>query len=64
MIGILQYISPTIQFLIGFLVYHEPFSQSRLIGFGIVWGALILFWLENSHAQRRSTPPVTELGEG
>jgi chloramphenicol-sensitive protein RarD len=64
MIGILQYISPTMQFLIGFLVYHEPFSQAQLTGFGIVWLALILFWLENNHARRKPAPLVTELGEG
>jgi chloramphenicol-sensitive protein RarD len=64
MIGILQYISPTMQFLIGFLVYHESFSKSRMIGFGIIWLALIVFWLENSLARRRSILPVTELGEG
>ena len=64
MIGILQYISPTMQFLIGFLVYHESFSKSRMIGFGIIWLALIVFWLENNLARQRSIPPVTELGEG
>jgi chloramphenicol-sensitive protein RarD len=63
-IGILQYISPTLQFIIGFAVYHEPFSQSRLIGFGIVWLALIIFWVENRFAKRNPSPPVTELREG
>jgi chloramphenicol-sensitive protein RarD len=64
MIGILQYISPTMQFLIGFMVYNEPFSQSRLIGFAIIWLALIVFGLENHFAHRSSPPPITELGEG
>lgn len=52
MIGILQYLAPTIQFLIGVLVYKEPFDQSRLIGFGIVWLALIVFGVENYLANR------------
>lgn len=47
MIGILQFISPTIQFLIGVLVYNENFDRSDMIGFGLVWVALIIFWLEN-----------------
>jgi len=47
MIGILQFISPTIQFLIGVLVYNENFDRSDMIGFGLVWTALIIFWLEN-----------------
>lgn len=46
MIGILQYIAPTIQFLIGVFVYHEPFSRTQLTGFGMVWLAVLLFWLE------------------
>lgn len=46
MIGVLQYVNPTIQFLLGTLVYKEPFDHHRLIGFGIVWVALILFALE------------------
>jgi chloramphenicol-sensitive protein RarD len=64
MIGVLQYIAPTIQFLIGVFLYHEPFDQSRLIGFGLVWIALIIFWVENYLARRVLVPPIPELGEG
>ena len=64
MIGILQYIAPTIQFLIGVFLYREPFDQSRLIGFGLVWIALIIFWVENYLASRVPVPPIPELGEG
>ena len=46
MVGIMQYIAPTIQFLIGVFVYKEVFSSSKLIGFSIVWIALVIFWLE------------------
>jgi chloramphenicol-sensitive protein RarD len=53
MIGILQYINPTMQFLLGVLIYKEPFDHRRLIGFGVVWVALILFGLEGYFAQRR-----------
>lgn len=63
-IGILQYIAPTIQFLIGVLVYHEPFDRSRLIGFGLVWIALIIFWVESYFANRVPVRPIPELGEG
>ena len=64
MIGVLQYIAPTIQFLIGIFLYHEPFDRSRLIGFGLVWIALIVFWAENYLASRVPVPPIPELGEG
>lgn len=64
MIGVLQYLAPTIQFLIGIFIYKEPFDQSRLIGFGVVWLALIMFWLENYLANRVPVQPIPEMGEG
>lgn len=42
-IGILQYITPTIQFLLGTLLFKEPFDFHRLIGFVLIWLALIIF---------------------
>lgn len=64
MIGVLQYIAPTLQFLIGIFLYHEPFDRSRLIGFSMVWLALIIFWVENYLANRVPVRPIPELGEG
>jgi chloramphenicol-sensitive protein RarD len=64
MIGILQYIAPTLQFLIGVFLYHEPFDQSRLIGFSLVWLALLIFWVENYLAHRVPVQPIPEMGEG
>ena len=64
MIGILQYIAPTLQFLIGVFLYHEPFDQSRLIGFSLVWLALIIFWVENYLTHRVPVQPIPEMGEG
>ena len=55
LMGILQYIAPTLQFLLGVLVYHEPFDHNRLIGFSLVWAALLIFSVGGilSHRQRR-----------
>jgi chloramphenicol-sensitive protein RarD len=64
MIGVLQYLAPTIQFLIGIFIYKEAFDQSRLIGFGMVWLALIIFWVENYMANRVPLQPIPEMGEG
>lgn len=64
MIGVLQYFAPTIQFLIGVFLYKEPFDSTRFIGFGIVWLALIVFWVENFIAHRTPVEPIPELGEG
>jgi chloramphenicol-sensitive protein RarD len=63
-VGLLQYIAPTLQFLIGVFIYKEPFSHNQLIGFGIVWTALIIFLVENYLATRTSAEPLPELGEG
>jgi chloramphenicol-sensitive protein RarD len=46
-LGILQYIAPTLQFITGVFLFAEPFSQNKLIGFAIIWIALILFTIEN-----------------
>lgn len=63
-IGLLQYLAPTIQFLIGVFVYHEPFDQSRLIGFSLVWLALIIFWVESYLANRVPAQSIPEMGKG
>lgn len=42
-VGIMHYITPTCQFLLGVLIYGEAFRTSQAIGFGIVWVALIIF---------------------
>ena len=47
MIGFLQYLAPTLQFLIGVFVFHESFPSSRLLGFGMIWAALLLYSLES-----------------
>ncbi len=54
MIGIMQYIAPTLQFLIGVLVYKEPFSQAQFVGFAIVWVALLIFWFDGYASSRRA----------
>jgi chloramphenicol-sensitive protein RarD len=65
MIGIMQFIAPTLQFLLGVLLYKEPFSRDQLIGFSIVWLALIIFWLEGFYSSRVTSPePIPEMGEG
>lgn len=53
-LGLLQYLSPTLQFLLGVWLFHEPFSASRLAGFVLIWAALALFAAEGvlHHRQR------------
>lgn len=52
-LGLLQYIAPTLQFLSGVFLFGEPFSHNQLIGFGIIWVALILFTVENLGNRKR-----------
>lgn len=54
-LGFLQYIAPTFQFLIGVLLYGEDFSQDRIIGFCIIWVALLMFTIDGGVNHRRST---------
>jgi chloramphenicol-sensitive protein RarD len=42
-VGVLQYIAPTLQLCCGVLVMHEPFARDRLVGFALIWAALILY---------------------
>ena len=53
MIGLMQYIAPTCQILLGVLLYKEGFSATQAIGFGIVWTALIFFWIEGWWSRKR-----------
>lgn len=53
-VGLLQYIGPTLQFLIGVALYREPMPASRWVGFVLVWVALALFTAEALHHRRRA----------
>lgn len=45
-LGILQYISPSLQFMLGVWLFHEPFEPARLVGFALIWAALLVYSLE------------------
>jgi chloramphenicol-sensitive protein RarD len=42
-VGILQYIAPTLQLACGVLALHERFERTRVIGFALIWAALIVY---------------------
>jgi chloramphenicol-sensitive protein RarD len=56
LVGMLQYIAPTLQLALGVLIYGEPFTAVQLTGFGLVWAALALFSIDGLRARR--APPV------
>ena len=52
LMGILQYIAPTLQFLVGVLLYGEPFASAQIVGFSLVWVALVILGVEGAFAHR------------
>ena len=60
LMGILQYIAPTLQFLVGLMVYKEPFTAIQLTGFGMVWAALGIFSIEGLITQHLQPSTVVE----
>lgn len=62
-LGILQYIAPTLQFLIGVLIYHEPLPRTRLLGFVLIWTALAIYTLDGAlRAGRAARAQAAETG--
>ncbi|GGC09919.1 EamA family transporter RarD [Pseudoduganella buxea] len=61
-LGMLQYIGPTIQMLLGLTVFHETFTTARLAGFIVIWSALALYMLEGVWTSRRSAPATAPAG--
>ena len=47
LLGVLQYLSPTLQWLCGILVFHEAFDPHKAIGFSLIWLALLLYAAES-----------------
>ena len=56
-LGLLQYIGPTIQLSLGIFMFHEVFTQARLVGFALIWGALALYAVEGLLVSRRTNGP-------
>lgn len=53
MVGLMQYIAPTLQLLCGVLIFGEPFGSERMIGFALIWLALAIFATDGFLRSRR-----------
>lgn len=53
-LGMVQYIGPSLMFLLAIAVYGEPLSQSRLITFVMVWTALAIFTYDSVNQYRKT----------
>ena len=58
LLGLLQYLTPTLQLLCGVAVFHEPLPPERLAGFVLVWVALAVLAADAVGSRRRTTPAV------
>jgi len=52
-LGLLQYLTPTMQFLLGILVFQEPMPPARWAGFALIWLALVIFTVDSLRNRRR-----------
>ncbi len=55
-LGFLQYTAPTCMFLLGLLVYHEPFSTAHAVSFGFIWLALGIYMADAVRNARATRP--------
>jgi chloramphenicol-sensitive protein RarD len=46
-LGLMQYLGPSINLVLGIFVYGEEFPQARMIGFMLIWSALAIFMMDN-----------------
>lgn len=53
LLGLLQYLNPTIQFLLGLLLFDEAMSAARWAGFVLIWIALVVLASDGVRAARR-----------
>lgn len=56
-VGLMQYLAPTLQFLLAVLVFREPFGTAQLLTFACIWAALALYSVETVNAYRAATRP-------
>ncbi len=59
-LGLLQYITPTLQLLLGIFAYGEDFDGTRFIGYSIIWFGLLLFAVDSFAAARRHEEKAPE----
>ncbi|MGV6875149.1 EamA family transporter RarD [Pseudochelatococcus sp. B33] len=55
-LGIMQYIAPTLVFLIAVFVFGEPFSLTQAVAFGLIWAGLAIFTWSGLAGHKRERP--------
>jgi len=57
-VGFLQYIAPSLNFLVAVLLFREPFDTTQLVGFALIWFALAVYSFDLLRAARRPAPRI------
>lgn len=58
-VGLVSYLSPTLQLLVGVYLFHEPFDPPKLVGFAFIWSGLLLYSADALLALRKLPPQGT-----
>ena len=58
--GILQYLSPTLQFLLAVVAFREPFSTSQIVSFACIWTAVAIYTADSYRASRQDRLALVE----
>ena len=61
-LGPMQYAVPIINFLLGWLAYHEGLNATTVVGFAMVWAALAMTTADTLRHARRTRPEVEPSG--
>lgn len=61
-IGMLQFLGPTIQFLIAVLIFRENFESLHFLAFMLIWTALVIFSIDGLIAEKESNKMAKEVG--
>lgn len=61
MLGMLQFLAPTLQLMVGVFIYGEPFPAYKIVGFAIIWTALVLYTIEGFVHRRHLRHPTPAL---
>jgi len=59
--GFLQYIAPSIGFLLGIFVFREEFGPEQLVTYGLIWTALAIYTVESVLYTRKQIPETPEI---
>jgi chloramphenicol-sensitive protein RarD len=63
LLGLIQFVAPILQFIIGVWVLNEPMTVERWIGFALVWLALIVLSVDSLVAARRRRASISDVSE-